>query len=114
MKKIIIMLVSAFVFISLSYAQSDEEEFIDVPLPPNLPDPLESGDVIEPEIRIIRTEQAVIEEYRLNGHLYKVKITPFVGKPYYLIDEDGDGKMDGKISDIYNTERVPQWVLFNW
>lgn len=113
-KRIIIMLVSVFVFSSYSYAQSDEEEFSDVPLPPDLPDPMESGEIVEPQITIIRTETEVIEEYRLNGHLYKVKITPLVGKPYYLIDADGDGQMEGRISDIYNTDRVPQWVLFNW
>ena len=95
-------------------AQADEEEFADAPLPPELPEPLESGETIEPEVYIIRTEQEVIEEYRVNGHLYMVKITPRIGKPYYLIDENGDGQMEGKISDIYNTPRVPQWVLTTW
>jgi hypothetical protein len=90
------------------------EEFADVPLPPELPDPIESGQAIEPEVSIIRTEEKVIEEYRVNGHLYMVKITPVVGRPYYLIDQDGDGQMEGRISDIYNTPRVPQWVLFSW
>ena len=119
MKKFISILISLLVLTALVHAQSEQtepvqEEFADVPLPPELPDPIESGETIEPEISIIRTEQEVIEEYRLNGHLYMVKVTPFVGKPYYLIDENGDGQMEGKMSDIYNTPRVPQWVLIKW
>jgi hypothetical protein len=96
------------------FGQSEEEEFADAPLPPDLPEPLESGEVVEPEVTIIRTEKEVIEEYRLNGRLYMVKVTPVVGKPYYLIDQDGDGRMEGRLSDIYNTPRVPQWVLHTW
>lgn len=95
-------------------AQNNDEKFGEALPPPDLPDPVKSGQTIEPEVSIVRTEKELIEEYRLNGHLYMVKITPKVGKPYYLIDQDGDGQMEGKISDIYNTPRVPQWVLFSW
>jgi len=114
MKRTILILANLLALTALVYAQTDEEEFADVPLPPELPEPLESGETIEPEVSIIRTEQETIEEYRVNGRLYMVKITPLIGKPYYLIDENGDGQMEGKISDIYNTPRVPQWVLFTW
>jgi len=119
MKKLILILVNLLALTPLVYAQSEQtepvqEEFADAPLPPELPEPLESGETIEPEVFIIRTEQEVIEEYRVNGHLYMVKITPRIGRPYYLIDENGDGQMEGKISDIYNTPRVPQWVLTTW
>lgn len=82
--------------------------------PPPLPQPLESGKSVEPEVSIVHTDKAVVEEYRVNGHLYMIKITPKIGKPYYLIDENGDGQWSGKISNIYNPPRVPQWVLFSW
>jgi hypothetical protein len=92
----------------------DELELEEVPEPPVLPDPVESGEVIEPEVTIIRRKDAIIEEYRVNGNLYMIKITPAVGKPYYLVDRDGDGRMESRLSQIYNDILVPQWVLFRW
>lgn len=97
----------------LAVAQN-EEEFEPVPEPPELPDPLQSGEPVEPEVTIIRREGAVIEEYRVNGRMFMVKITPSVGKPYYLIDRDGDGRMEARMSEIYDDFVVPQWVLFSW
>lgn len=85
-----------------------------VPEPPVIPQALESGEVIEPEVTIIRKEEQVIEEYRVNHRLYMVKITPKVGKPYFLIDRDGDGRMEARMSEIYDDFVVPQWVLFSW
>ena len=83
-----------------------------VPEPPVLPDPIETGENIEPEVTIIRKEDSVIEEYRVNGQLYIVKVTPVVGPAYYMKDLDGDGQMDHK----YELEdpAVPEWVLFTW
>lgn len=85
-----------------------------VPEPPTLPDPVESGEAIEPEVTIIQREDRVIEEYRINGNLYMIKIIPSVGKPYFLIDHDGDGRMESRRDGIYGDIAVPQWVLFSW
>ncbi|MGI9229762.1 MAG: DUF2782 domain-containing protein [Gammaproteobacteria bacterium] len=94
--------------------EAAEEEFADAPLPPDLPDPLESGKAIEPEVLIIKTDKAVIEEYRLNGKHYMSKITPAVGPPYFLLDRDGDGQMEARMSEVYEDFTVPQWVIFSW
>lgn len=93
---------------------AQEEEFATVPAPPEIPDPLESGEPIEPEITIQHRADATIEEYRVNGMLYMVKVTPKIGKPYYLVDRDGDGRMEARMSEIYDDITVPQWVLFSW
>lgn len=85
-----------------------------VPEPPDLPDPLESGEAIEPDITIVREEERVVHEYRLNGRLYMIKVIPSVGPAYYLMDQDGDGQMESRLGDIYNDTIVPQWVLFSW
>ena len=85
-----------------------------VPEPPDIPEPMESGTPIEPEVTIIHRKKETIEEYRVNGLLYMVKITPVVGKPYYLIDRDGDGKLESRRTGIYDDGLVPQWVLFSW
>jgi len=92
---------------------ADTSEFEELPKPPPLPSAVESGEPIEPEVTIIRKEEAVIEEYRVNGNLYMVKITPTVGKPYYLVDHDGDGQLT-RTDTPYENIRVPQWVLFSW
>ncbi len=82
------------------------------PLPP--PDMAEQDEELEPEVTIIQRKDATVEEYRLNGRLYSVKVTPKVGKPYYFVDRDGDGVMESRMSDLYNPFRVPQWVIFSW
>ena len=100
------------------YADSHEEptpQYADVPEPPVLPDPVESGEVLEQEVTIIPGDDGgTITEYRVGGNLYKVKITPAFGPAYYLIDRDGDGEMDCKVNNIYDDDCVPQWTLFSW
>jgi Protein of unknown function (DUF2782) len=81
---------------------------------PPLPPPIEDGQEMEPDVTIVQRKDATVEEYRLNGRLYMVKVVPFVGKPYYLIDNNGDGLMESKISDLQNDPIVPQWVIFSW
>ncbi len=85
-----------------------------VPRPPVLPEQMESGEPIEPEVTIIKRDGATIEEYRVNGKMYMVKITPSAGKPYYLVDRDGDGQMESRLSEVYDDFVVPQWVIFSW
>ena len=91
-----------------------EEELAPVPEPPTIPDPLKSGQTIEPQVTIIRKDDAIIEEYRLDGRLYMTKIIPAAGPAYYLVDRDGDGQMETRMSEIYDDFTVPQWVLFSW
>jgi hypothetical protein len=99
-------------------AESYEEETIEyaaVPEPPVLPDPVESGEVLEPEITIRPGKDGgTITEYSVNGNVYKVKITPAFGPPYYLTDKNGDGQMDCKTNNIYDDICVSEWVLFSW
>jgi hypothetical protein len=77
---------------------------------------VESGETLEPDITIIRKGKDTIEEYRINGRRYMVKIKPSVGPPYYLVDTDGDGNMDVRRSDIQRPHdmSIPRWVLFSW
>ena len=89
-----------------------------LPEPPAAPDQVQDGEAIplgEPQITIIQRGQNLVHEYRLNGHLYAVKVTPDNGIPYYLIDADGDGHMEGHFFDGSGKRLVtPQWVLFRW
>ncbi len=114
MRLIPVYILALFLSAPLVKGQDGPPPLDDVPLPPTLPDPLKSGEAIEPEVVIIRTDEAVIEEYRLNGKHYMTRITPVVGPAYYLVDRDGDGQMESRMSEIYDDFHVPQWVLFSW
>jgi hypothetical protein len=53
-----------------------------------------------------------VDEYRIAGQLHVVKVTPRRGPPYYLVDKNGDGRLDssegeGPVSPV-------MWKLFQW
>ncbi|RAR60803.1 DUF2782 domain-containing protein [Onishia taeanensis] len=66
---------------------------------------------VEPDVTIRQQEDRTIEEYRVNGQLYAIKITPKVGPSYFLIDEDGDGNFARQSGDQV---AIPSWVLVEW
>ncbi len=84
------------------------------PEPPQIPEAVQSGEALGPEVTIIERKEETVREYRLNGQLYMVKITPSKGKPYYMVDTDGDGTLDTRQTDAKTDPSVPQWVLFSW
>lgn len=65
--------------------------------------------------RSVRTEANgdVIEEYRVAGQLQVVKVTPSVGVTYYLIDSDGDGRVDDTRGNNEGVSPV-YYKLFGW
>ncbi len=100
----------AFYCCNVNAAEPALERLPEPPPPPTV----QSGETLEPEVTIIQRKDATVEEYRLNGHLYMIKVVPVVGKPYYLLDQNGDGVMETNMSEIYDDFVVPQWVLFSW
>jgi hypothetical protein len=114
LRYLIIILAVVLVFPAVRAQPPSNQELEPVPAPPEIPESMESGQPIEPEVTIIRKEKETIHEYRINGVLYMVKIVPVVGKPYYLIDNDGDGRLESRRTGIYDDGQVPQWVLFSW
>ncbi|MCA1852659.1 MAG: DUF2782 domain-containing protein [Beggiatoa sp.] len=96
---------------ALAQTPQNLEPVPDVPPPPAR---VESGEPLEPDVRIIRKKDATIEEYRINGNLYMIKVIPVIGPPYYLLDQDGDGRMETNMSEVRENFVVPQWVLFSW
>lgn len=97
--------------VGISMAIDDAQD----PLAPPPPPPsVQSGETLEPEVTIREKGEDIITEYSINGRVYATKITPKKGKPYYLIDRDGDGVLETRESDIQGTPNVPQWILFSW
>jgi hypothetical protein len=86
------------------------EDAQDVPIPPKI-----EQEQIEPTVTIREEEGQRIEEYRLNGRVYMVKVTPEGGIPYYYIDNDGDGtlKLDPTRS-AFDPVRPVYWKVKEW
>lgn len=79
-----------------------------------IPPPKISGeaDPDEPEVTIIKKETETVEEYRINGQLYMIKVTPANGVPYYLHKEDQNGEWinSGPIEPM----SIPKWTIFRF
>ena len=84
-----------------------------IPEPPPPPPGFELDPFLEPQVTILKRGVDTVEEYRISGRLYMVKVTPPTGRPYYLIDQRGDGmftRQDSFDSGI----RVPMWVIHSF
>jgi len=66
----------------------------------------------EPDVTIRSDGDNFIQEYKANGFVYAVKITPKYGKPYYLVRADGTSGQF--IRSDQPDMLIPQWVLFSW
>jgi hypothetical protein len=69
-------------------------------------------EIPENSVASTRTETNgdVVTEYRVQGQLRMVKVVPFRGPAYYLVDRDGDGKMDPLKGDA----PVTYYKLYGW
>lgn len=83
----------------------------DPPPPPAISPYADDG--VEPEVTITHHGEDRYEEYRVHGHLYMIKVTPRVGRPYYLVARDKDGNFERR-DDLGKDYTVPQWVLLRW
>lgn len=102
-------LAALFCFFSLQ-ALADEPQGLE-PLPDVPPPPVVSSDKQpEPEVTITQKGEEKIEEYRMHGHLYMIKVTPGHGKPYYLVDLKGDGKFVRQGPRDFSVS-PPMWVI---
>jgi hypothetical protein len=88
-------------------AQPNPPAKVEPPPPP----PMSADDAVdEPQVTIIKQTEQTVEEFRANGVLYMIKITPKVGPPYYLVDDRGDGKFVRQES-LDSGFRVPRWII---
>jgi hypothetical protein len=61
------------------------------------------GNVPQGEVILQGGSGPQLQEFRRDGEVYKVKVTPRKGRPYFLVDSDGNGSLD-----------QVQWILFSW
>ena len=91
-------------------APANAEQLEEVQPPPKIVD----GEALEgePQITIRKKGAETIQEYRINGELYMMKVTPAHGVPYYLHKEDQDG---GWVNTGPNPPlSIPKWVIFRF
>lgn len=106
--RITTLLLASLLAVPIAFAQDKLprlEPLPDIPPPPGMVDP-----ALEPQITIIQRGQDRIEEFRIRGRLYMIKVTPLHGKPYFLIDQRGDGQMR-RYDDLSPNFQVPMWVI---
>jgi hypothetical protein len=101
-----ILLLAAFIALpAFAEDRPHLEPVPDIPPPPGIVDP-----TLEPQISIVQRGGDRVEEYRIKGRLYMIKVTPPHGKPYYLVDQRGDGLMR-RYDDLSPNFQVPMWVV---
>ena len=84
-----------------------------LPEPPPPPPGFELDPALEPQVTIRKRDQETVEEFRIRGRLYMIKVTPAHGVPYYLVDDTGKGDFSRR--DTYDTGiRPPMWVIHQW
>ena len=66
------------------------------------------------KITIKSDSNEVINEFRINGQLYMIRITPNKGTPYYLVDADGDGDLETRWNELAPDLLIPSWILLKW
>ena len=85
------------------------------PIPDGPPEVSREQKVAAPEITIRQLgDQGSVEEYRVGGVLYMIRVNPTKGASYYLVDTDGDGNMETRYNDLQSNLAIPAWVLLRW
>lgn len=94
-------------------AQTRPADLQPLPEPPPPPPGMIDDSALEPQVTIKKRGEDKVEEYRMNGKLYMIKVTPPHGTPYYLLDPKGDGGFVRQ--DVGDKSlSVPMWVIHSF
>lgn len=93
-------------------AQTRPANLEPLPEPPPPPPGMIEDSALEPQVTIRKRGEDKVEEYRMNGKLYMLKVTPPHGTPYYLVDPKGDGGfVREEVAGGDKRIAVPMWVI---
>lgn len=110
LRSLFALLIGAFVLPVA--AQTRPADLQPIPEPPPLPPGMIDDAALEPQVTIRKKGEDKVEEFRMNGKLYMIKVTPPHGTPYYLIDPKGDGSfVRQELTGSEKTFAVPMWVI---
>jgi len=71
-------------------------------------------DHLEPQVQLKEYHNRTVEEYRINGNLYMIRIKPRFGPAYYLVDDSGTGELELRRDTGGRDILVPRWTLLTW
>ncbi|MES1981301.1 MAG: DUF2782 domain-containing protein [Pseudomonadota bacterium] len=95
---------------SVAYAAAQTQPQLQLLPPPPPMNPNEQDGDLEPQVTIIKKAEQTVEEYRIGGKLYMIRVTPTVGAPYYMVDDLGDGSFV-RHDTLSPGVRPPRWVI---
>jgi hypothetical protein len=72
----------------------------------------DEGVTADPDVTIRQEGDKTVQEYRQNGFLYAIKVTPKHGKPYFLVRADGTDA--NYIRSDQPDMLIPAWKIFEW
>lgn len=79
---------------------------------PPLPEKVRPSEELAGDVTIRREGPNLIEEYRRDGTLYMVVVTPENGVRYSYLDTDGDGRLEGDPRE--GRARPVYYTLYQW
>ena len=83
------------------------------PAPPEIANDAELQAALQAQVKQLQRENQTVEEYRSNGRLRFVRVTPQHGRSYYLIADAANGGFVRRDS-LDSGLKVPMWVLFSF
>jgi len=95
---------------AIAFAQSKADRRPLPAVPPPPPEMVPFDAALEPQVTIKKRGSDTVEEFRVRGRLYMIKVTPTSGAPYYLMDRLGDGNFTS-METMDSNLRVPHWVI---
>ncbi len=112
MRRLLVTLAALAASAALSAAAQQPPKLEPLPEPPP-PPPGVVDNAEEPQVTITKQGENKVEEYRINGKLYMMKVTPPNGVPYYLLDQQGNGRWTRQEGPT-PPNSVPMWVIHSF
>lgn len=88
-----------------------------LPEPPPLPEAVSLEESLEPEVRVVHEHDKVLTQYTVEGVVRAVKVQHKDSNlpSYFLVDTDGNGRLDRRSGVSGDQERlIAHWILVRW
>lgn len=117
MRSTVIAFCAGLLLASPLRAPAEEPMLEPLPEPPPLPEEVSLEESLEPQVRVVREADKVITQYVVEGVVRAVKVEheDSTLPSYYLIDTDGDGRLDRRSGVSGDQEQlIAHWILVSW
>ena len=61
-----------------------------------------------------RVSEGVVTEYKDGSRTYLIQVDPNTGRPYYVVDIDGDGTPESYRENAEPDVNISKWKIINW